>query len=245
MNYITEINAFYDSLETNPLQSPDIVLWFALMSIANKTGWQKEFTVAVSILKAKTGLANNKAVERARNKLNQYGYIEWRKRSGNQSAIYSINSLCDKSPYQNVSQPVAQSVSQTVVQPVAINKLNKTKLNNNTKKKILKEKSVFGSFANVYLSDNELDKLKHKYPDHAERIESLSEYIESTGKKYSSHYATILSWDRMNKAKGKQPYTKPQQKTTKSPYSETSVYDKIHSKKSPYNSIYNKVLTKC
>ena len=40
-----------------------------------------------------------------------------------------------------------------------------------------------------------LDKLKELFPtDLQERIERLSEYIASTGKKYKSHYATIRAW---------------------------------------------------
>ena len=68
MNYIAEIKAFYDTLELNPLPSPAIALWHALMSIANKTGWQEEFTVAVSVLVLKSG-QNAQAIKRARNRL--------------------------------------------------------------------------------------------------------------------------------------------------------------------------------
>lgn len=92
LNYIKEINAFYDRLELNPLPSPAIALWHALMSIANKTGWQQEFTVAVSVLVLKSGL-NAQAIKRARNRLEQDGYIGWKARGGNQSSIYHINSL--------------------------------------------------------------------------------------------------------------------------------------------------------
>ncbi len=112
MNYLAEIKAFYDRLELNPLPSPAIVLWHALMSIANKTGWQQEFTVAVSILVLKSGL-NAQAIKRARNRLEQDGFITWRSRGGNQSAIYHMNSLVVQNNIKNVPQTVPQS---TVVQ---------------------------------------------------------------------------------------------------------------------------------
>ena len=57
-------------------------------------------------------------------------------------------------------------------------------------------KHKYGEYANVLLTDDELGKLKEEYPDWQERIERLSEYIASTGKKYKSHYATIRSWAR-------------------------------------------------
>lgn len=56
---------------------------------------------------------------------------------------------------------------------------------------------ALGEFANVLLTEEELEKLKERFPyDWQERVERLSEYIQSKGKRYKSHYATILSWGR-------------------------------------------------
>lgn len=132
MNYIAEIKAFYDRLELNPLPSPAIALWHALMSIANKTGWQQEFTVAISVLMLKSGL-NAQAIKRARNRLEQDGFITWKARGGNQAAVYQINSLVVQNDIKNIPQYVLQNVPQTepqcVPQSVPINKhkLNETK----------------------------------------------------------------------------------------------------------------------
>lgn len=78
-----------------------------------------------------------------------------------------------------------------------------TKKNNkykNTKKEkeIYKEKEKrLGEFENVILSEEELEKLKERFPyDWQERIENLSQYMSSKGKRYKSHYATILAWAR-------------------------------------------------
>ena len=49
------------------------------------------------------------------------------------------------------------------------------------------------------LTDEEYQKLQERFPDYEQRIENLSEYIASKGKRYSSHYATILSWSRKDK----------------------------------------------
>ncbi|MDD5095836.1 MAG: hypothetical protein PHV74_15905 [Dehalococcoidia bacterium] len=53
-----------------------------------------------------------------------------------------------------------------------------------------------GSFGNVKMSEEEFQKLKDKFGEGSttERIEKLSSYIASKGKKYKSHYATILVW---------------------------------------------------
>ena len=63
-------------------------------------------------------------------------------------------------------------------------------------------KHKHGEYANVLLTDDELDKLKAEYPDYQERIERLSSYVASTGKSYKSHYATIRNWARKDAEKG-------------------------------------------
>lgn len=58
-----------------------------------------------------------------------------------------------------------------------------------------------GEFTNVKITQEEYTKLINKFgKDIADdKIEVLSGYIASSGKKYSSHYATILTWDRKDK----------------------------------------------
>lgn len=46
----------------------------------------------------------------------------------------------------------------------------------------------------VYLTKDEYSKLKVQFPDIDKRIQRLNDYIGSTGRKYKSHYHTILSW---------------------------------------------------
>ena len=89
MNYIAEINSFYDWLETNSLSTSAIVLWHALMHINNKSRWIKEFGVASSVLCVKTGLSE-RTIRNARNELKQKGRIEWKTRGGNKAAIYQL-----------------------------------------------------------------------------------------------------------------------------------------------------------
>ena len=55
----------------------------------------------------------------------------------------------------------------------------------------------YGAYNNVLLSDEDMAKLQEEFPmDWPGRIERLSEYIASTGKKYKNHLATIRSWAR-------------------------------------------------
>lgn len=59
----------------------------------------------------------------------------------------------------------------------------------------------YGSYNNVLLSDEDLQKLQTEfYEDWESRIERLSEYMASTGKSYKNHLATIRSWARKDSA---------------------------------------------
>ncbi|ELK39068.1 DnaD domain protein [Brevibacillus agri] len=92
MNYIRELNAFYDRLETSPLSTSAIALWHALMHINNKAGWIDTFAVAVSVLSIKTGLSE-RTITNARHELKQKGFIDFQSRKGNKSAMYKMISL--------------------------------------------------------------------------------------------------------------------------------------------------------
>ena len=53
----------------------------------------------------------------------------------------------------------------------------------------------YGQYQNVFLSDDESAQLQIDYPDQYEDyINRLSVYMETSGKHYASHYATIRKW---------------------------------------------------
>ena len=113
-------------------------------------------------------------------------------------------SILDTEPEQNVSTLDTQY------------SIDKNRLDKNS---IGEEKHAHGFFANVLLTDGEIQKLSVEVPNYEDYIERLSRYIESSGKKYKSHYATILSWqkkDDAEKAKSTQAETLPQAPRRKS-----------------------------
>lgn len=72
-----------------------------------------------------------------------------------------------------------------------------------TDKEIVKEKQTFGEFKNVLLTDEEYKKLIEKFGELAasDKIQNLSEALKSKkgyAQKYTDHYATILSWARID-----------------------------------------------
>ena len=124
MNYLLEIRAFYDWLETNKLSTAAIALWHALMYMANKTQWQDTFAVAMSMLEIRTGL-KRQALYDARNQLKNSGRISFESRSGNQSSVYRIVPFVSEIQTQTHTQEHTQSPTYDP----NINKLNKTKRN--------------------------------------------------------------------------------------------------------------------
>lgn len=84
--------------------------------------------------------------------------------------------------------------------------------------KIREEKDIctlYGEFQNVKLSDDEYQKLKSRFGNDKalQKIEDLSTYLQSKGKRYKDHYATILSWARKDGDTGQQ-FKAPQETPT-------------------------------
>ena len=57
--------------------------------------------------------------------------------------------------------------------------------------------NIYGEFKNVKLTKQEYEKLEKN--NLLPYIEKLSSYMASKGKKYKSHYATILNWSKKEK----------------------------------------------
>lgn len=73
-----------------------------------------------------------------------------------------------------------------------------------------------GEFLNVYVSDSEFEKLTDRFgaQERDARIEDLSRYLANhPRKKYASHYATILAWERKDKKAVAGPASNPKNKT--------------------------------
>lgn len=192
MNYLAEILAFNNWIRYNSgINKSDICLWHALMYMANRFYW-KEFNVPMLTLLSESKLTKND-LYKSRNKLKQFGLLDFKERGGNRATIYKMNSVVSLYGTQNGTQIITQDMTQSMAQNVNILKTRNKKPETRNKKEIIKEK--FGEFENVLLSADEFQKLKSKLGVETESyIERLSSYIASSGKKYKSHYATILSW---------------------------------------------------
>lgn len=104
-------------------------------------------------------------------------------------------SKCDPVPLQSSNKD--SSISDPSITNQSI------KCDKSSQKKETRHK--YGEYSNVLLSDTDLAKLKEEFPtDWEERIENLSDYMESHGKTYKNHLATIRNWARMDKQRHSQ-----------------------------------------
>ena len=184
MNYLAEIKAFYDLVQVKQLSTGQIALWHALMAINNKCAWIEWFTVPNIMLELNTGMSRS-GVLKARNSLKQYGLIDF-KTNGTKATNYKMVTIAkSKQESTQDSTQVSKQDSNT------LNKLNETKYIKENKKK------KYGENQNVLFTDEEYEKVKEYFPkDYEERIQSLDDYIQSTGKKYKDYVATLKNWAR-------------------------------------------------
>jgi biotin operon repressor len=80
------------------------------------------------------------------------------------------------------------------------------------KEKKEKEYIYLGEFQNVKFTADELEKLKAEFPiDYQDRIERVSAYCASTGKKYKNYLATIRNWARKDPKPQEEPVRRYEQ----------------------------------
>ena len=81
------------------------------------------------------------------------------------------------------------------------------------KGKEIKEKNIYNE--SVLLTAEEYQKLKDMFGSEADdKIQNLNNYILSSGRKYKSHYHTILVWEKKNKESRPKPELTTSQKRT-------------------------------
>ncbi len=192
--------------------SSDAKILYALLlertNLSNKNGWIDK-SDRVYIIFTIDDVINslnksNKTAVKILNELENIGLIE-RKRQGlgkpNIIYVKDFMSVQDKkcnnytSEVKNLHSRNVETTLQEVKKVHGIN-TNYNNLNsNNTDYSILGKRKAFGTFGNVFLSDEDILELQNKMNYKLDNyIERLSSYIKSTGKTYKNHKATILSW---------------------------------------------------
>ena len=89
-------------------------------------------------------------------------------------------------------------------QKCSTNQRNKNNLKDNHLIKTTDAYLPFGEYQNVFLTEKEYKRLKADFAGLDGLIEQLSAYVQSTGRKYADHAATLRIWAKRQKSEQKQ-----------------------------------------
>lgn len=147
---------------------------------------------------------NVTAIRSTLRELEKFGYLKVTKTKNDKGQFEYIYDIFEapkrEKPYAE-NLYVAKSYIGNKLQ-LNTNKQNTNKQNTKERESTPSEKQTLGYYENVFLSNEEIEKLKSEFPDdYLEKIERLSEYIAITGEneKYKNHFAVIRSWLRKDR----------------------------------------------
>ena len=116
MNYIIEINAFEQWLESNHLSTNAQLLWYKIMQRFNKAGWQEWIQVDNLRLMAALQMSSEKTFIRCRDELIKAGLIELQKGKKGSPNKYKIISFTVINTVKNTVETTAQMTVKTTVE---------------------------------------------------------------------------------------------------------------------------------
>lgn len=187
VNFISEITGFDRFTKTTHFSNNAQLLWFKLFLLWNEAGFPDWLQVDNLRLMAMIQVNSKNALFRARSELLEAGLIVYQRGGPGHPNKYQF-AILGKKPLWGSPQPSPKApISEPVTEPIY--KQNKTKPN------IKKEKTIYGDFGNVLLSDDERIKLQTNYPDTWEdwiRRLDLGKAVKDYS--YANDYAAILSW---------------------------------------------------
>lgn len=176
--------------------------------MSKKNGWIDESgRVFVTFPIAHIAAATHKgitAVKDALHELDSAGLIERKRNFSAPNTIYVLLPDSRETGQTSAGKPAIvepekrpcdgrKDGQRTAGKPAPSNKNTNNKSISN-KKRVELARQSYGSYDNVLLTDAEYQKLSTDIPYLDNLIEQLSAYMESTGKKYKSHAATLRVW---------------------------------------------------
>lgn len=140
MNYIRQLNAFFDYLQRNSLSQSEQLLYHTLLMVNNSCGWIENFGRTNQSLAGIMGVSINTLLK-ARNQLQQKGLISFKKGKKSEVTRYSIRQLYQEysSKYEPQNEPYNEPYSEPQTEPysepysehILNNKLKHKHKNNN------------------------------------------------------------------------------------------------------------------
>ena len=147
-----------------------------------------------SVTRAFTELENSEFVERVHSGFSKPSHILLK--------VPRTTQNCAVTVCKNAEHDCAE-MSSTIVQKCTPNQRNKNDLKDNHLIRTTEAHLTFGEYRNVFLTEKEYNRLKADFSGLDNLIEQLSAYIQSTGRKYADHAATLRIWAKRQKTEQK------------------------------------------
>ena len=148
-----------------------------------------------SVTRAFTELENSEFVERVRSGFSKPSHILLKVPRTTQNCAVTV---CKNAEYD------CAEMSSMIAQKCTPNQRNKNNLKDNHLMRTTNAYLTFGEYRNVFLTEKEYKRLKADFSGLDNLIEQLSAYIQSTGRKYADHAATLRIWAKRQKPEQKQ-----------------------------------------
>ena len=148
-----------------------------------------------SITRSFTELENAQLVERIRSGFSKPSRILLK--------VPHTTQNCAVTVCKNAKDDCAET-SSMIAQKCTPNQRNKSNLKDNHLIRTTEAHLTFGEYQNVFLTAKEYRRLKADFSGLDDLIEQLSAYIQSTGKKYTDHAATLRIWAKRQRQEQKQ-----------------------------------------
>ena len=168
-----------------------IYVVYPLSSLAKDLGYSIS-----SITRSFTELENAQLVERVRNGFSKPRRILLKVPHTTQNCAVTV---CKSAEHD------CAETNSMIAQKCTPNQRNKNNLNDNHLIRATSAHLSLGEYQNVFLTEKEYKRLKADFAGLDSLIEHLSAYIQSTGKKYADHAATLRIWAKRQKAEKKAP----------------------------------------
>lgn len=157
----------------------------SILSLAERWGWDRKKVKKFLVLLESEKMATTKSTTHGTTiTLEKWGFFQ------------DIGSTNGTTKGTTTPQPLPNHSPQTTM----------ITMNNNDNKEREKPsppRHKHGVYKNVLLTDSDLEKLKTEFPsDWSDRIDRLSEYMETSGRSYKNHLATIRAWAKRDSRKG-------------------------------------------
>ena len=147
-----------------------------------------------SITRSFAELENAQLVERVRSGFSKPSRILLKAPHTTQNCAVTV---CKNSEYD------CAEMSSMIAQNCTPNQRNKNHLNDNHLIRTNGSHLTLGEYQNVFLTEKEYKRLKADFSGLDGLIEQLSAYIQSTGRKYADHAATLRIWAKRQKTERK------------------------------------------